>query len=67
MKRRLTVDLAPSVHEAVAEIQRLIDADTRVEVIRRSVFTYLELVRAKESGNKVLLIDRNGQKTRLIV
>ena len=54
-KMRLTLDLTPSFHRTIDEIQDLVGAGNKAEVVRQSLLLYRLLIQAVGEGWKVQL------------
>lgn len=64
-KIRLNLDLTEEIHQRLDQLCDDTDADSRSEVIRRSIAMYDFLVQERKSGSLVFIHEADGTQTRL--
>jgi hypothetical protein len=66
-KERLNLDMHPDIKALVLDLQRRRNADSMSEIIRRAVQVLETLQTEQEKGSVIILRDRDGKETQLLI
>ncbi len=65
-KVRVTLDLSPPFYERLEQLEQLVDAGTKANVIRQALQVYEYLAQKTLDGYSFRAVDQDGQEEKII-
>ncbi len=65
-KVRVTLDLSPPFYERLEQLEQLVDAGTKANVIRQALQVYEYLAQKTLEGHTFRAVDKDGQEEKIV-